>query len=213
MMAVLASMLLPALNSARDKAKSIYCISNQKQIFSGVIMYSDDLDGWLPVSGIYGEWRLQVLPYIYNRGVSVWDADTISLICTPGSIFWCPSYKDPATVTRTSTSYWSGYGWNWSQVGYQLTYSGSLAGRFPCKLNEISVPSECILFADTSDYYNLSSGLYFVYPPTSSVSRPNNQRHSKGMNSTFADGHVIWASEADYISHSGSTNSWYNRKK
>ena len=40
--AILAGMLLPALNSARDKAKSISCISNHKQFGTAFAMYAND---------------------------------------------------------------------------------------------------------------------------------------------------------------------------
>ena len=39
--AILAAMLLPALNRARDVAKSVKCLSNQKQIGIAVAMYTD----------------------------------------------------------------------------------------------------------------------------------------------------------------------------
>lgn len=46
--AILAGMLLPALNKARDKAKSIGCINNLKQIGLSVSSYTIEQDGYLP---------------------------------------------------------------------------------------------------------------------------------------------------------------------
>ena len=46
--AILAGMLLPALNKARDRAKDIDCISRYKQLGTGIQMYTDDYRGLLP---------------------------------------------------------------------------------------------------------------------------------------------------------------------
>ncbi len=40
--AILAAMLLPALNAARDKAKNISCVNNQKQLATAVMGYLSD---------------------------------------------------------------------------------------------------------------------------------------------------------------------------
>ena len=45
--AILAAMLLPALNKAREKAKAISCLSNLKQIGNLYIMYSDTYNGYM----------------------------------------------------------------------------------------------------------------------------------------------------------------------
>lgn len=45
---ILAAMLLPALNSARERAKTITCVSNLKQIGLAITLYADDYDNYLP---------------------------------------------------------------------------------------------------------------------------------------------------------------------
>lgn len=45
--AILAALLLPALNSARGKARSTECLSKLKQLGTGLTMYSSDWEGWV----------------------------------------------------------------------------------------------------------------------------------------------------------------------
>ena len=46
--AILAAMLLPALSNAKDRAVRTQCLSNEKQIALGVIMYGGDSRNNLP---------------------------------------------------------------------------------------------------------------------------------------------------------------------
>jgi prepilin-type N-terminal cleavage/methylation domain-containing protein/prepilin-type processing-associated H-X9-DG protein len=48
---ILAAMLLPALNQAREKARRANCLSNLKQIGLGVSMYADSYQGRVPWNG------------------------------------------------------------------------------------------------------------------------------------------------------------------
>lgn len=80
--AILASMLLPALNKAREKAKGIACVSNLKQLGTAFIMYIDDSKGILMPnsnSGTAKPW----FTYVQNGGY---------LKNMKGrNVTWCPS--------------------------------------------------------------------------------------------------------------------------
>ncbi len=47
--AILAGLLLPALNSAREKARAISCTNNYKQIGNATQMYTGDFEDYFPV--------------------------------------------------------------------------------------------------------------------------------------------------------------------
>ncbi len=68
--AILAGMLLPALNKSRKTAKGIQCISNLKQIGTGLQMYRGDFTDYIPVWSSGGDmrWYWQILPYVQNNG-------------------------------------------------------------------------------------------------------------------------------------------------
>ncbi|MBR2873239.1 MAG: prepilin-type N-terminal cleavage/methylation domain-containing protein [Lentisphaeria bacterium] len=61
--AILAAMLLPALQQARDKAKATKCINNLKQIGHGFMNYGED-SGWLG----YGNYQT----YGYSSKIRYW---------------------------------------------------------------------------------------------------------------------------------------------
>ena len=57
--AILAAMLLPALNKARQAAYATMCQNNASQISKGFIMYAGDYQDWM-------------LPYNLNSAISGW---------------------------------------------------------------------------------------------------------------------------------------------
>ncbi len=68
--AILASMLLPALNKARMKARSIQCVSNLKQVSTGLVMYAGDYQLYPPakpkdyIEYNMNTWSWLVMPYL-----------------------------------------------------------------------------------------------------------------------------------------------------
>jgi len=104
--ALLAGLLLPALQKARDKARSISCLNNQKQISLAVMMYTDDESDYLPRAyyytngtssgGGYTQWSGMLRPYV-----------------TSGKQWVCPAnaYQGYApTCFGSSGSYENGFG-------------------------------------------------------------------------------------------------------
>ena len=57
--AIIASMLLPALQKAKESTRQIQCSGNLKQIGTAVMFYADDYNGYAP----YGHWGSN---YMYN---------------------------------------------------------------------------------------------------------------------------------------------------
>src|SRR4051812_4759349 len=51
--ALLISILLPALSKARRSANTVKCLANQKQLVMGLIAYSNDYKGMLPYTGFF----------------------------------------------------------------------------------------------------------------------------------------------------------------
>ena len=52
--AILAAILLPALNKARDKAQAAGCLNNLSQFGKFFMLYSDTCDGWTPSGAPWG---------------------------------------------------------------------------------------------------------------------------------------------------------------
>jgi len=89
--AILASMLLPALNSARDRAYAITCVSNLKQVGFALNMYMESNKSILPTSSSNSKpagtndwvdwiWRLNDGDYMNNYKMFSCQADRRNII-------------------------------------------------------------------------------------------------------------------------------------
>ena len=69
--AILAGLLLPALATAKEKAKRAKCMSNQKQFFLAIAMYAGDNDDFAP--GGDKTVHNQAKTNDCHQGSSLWD--------------------------------------------------------------------------------------------------------------------------------------------
>lgn len=94
--AILAAMLLPALQSARDRGKTISCVSNHKQVGAAFQQYANDHDGIMIPACLE-----------YNKHQSDWNW-AYSLVMNNyvnGSVFCCPNVSIRAAMaTGTAAS-------------------------------------------------------------------------------------------------------------
>lgn len=102
--AILASMILPALRSALDKARAIQCTSNQKQLGTATFLYTDDNKGYMPTSSqeyfsLTPSWATFIWSYTTREPIV---SDFAYLRQLPSgsyepklSMFVCPAVMDP----------------------------------------------------------------------------------------------------------------------
>ncbi|WP_288560625.1 hypothetical protein [uncultured Victivallis sp.] len=118
--AILASMLLPALNKARGKAQQTKCLGNQKQIGNGMVMYTNDNNDYLPIAASPGgytyQWKIEIAPYcgIQPNYTNVYSWGQSSLQCGPKGIFGCPlaASLPEQCNSKSYPGKYSGLGWN-----------------------------------------------------------------------------------------------------
>lgn len=180
--AILASMLLPALNKARARAKMISCLSNQKQLGTGEIMYMDDYNGYYtPYAGtdsVY--WGYRLYKYV-NNGMS----------------FMCPAMQNPqdANVVRSAGiaagRYQYGYGINYYYVAGDGTGASFAHRVIPAKSPQIKEPSNTVLMVDVVQSLTTLRGYYICkWYEISGTGYIPPVRHNGMVNVLWCDGHA-----------------------
>lgn len=196
---ILTALLLPSLSSARSKAKSISCLSNQKQLGMALSSYTNDYNGWLivaqyKVSG-YGprNWKNQLAPYLGYSEVG-YSNNFPQMLIPP---FACPAWN--LTLSPANMYYAGGIGWN-SGVGYADDYIPAVYSR--SRIQRLSKLSETVFFQDTSNCPEniIESASYYVYIriPSWRLIAPElalSDIHQKGLNTLWGDMHASWNSQ------------------
>lgn len=97
--AILAAILFPVFAQAREKARQTACLSNNKQIGLGILMYAQDYDEQFPPSRIADgndatnrrdPWSITTLPYVKNIGVYGCPSDQTGGSKNVVVPSWCP---------------------------------------------------------------------------------------------------------------------------
>ena len=207
--AILAAMLLPALAAAKRRALQTQCLENEKQLYLGLHMYSDDFSDNLPVLTGTASW--------------VWDipipaADAMLDVVKSKKIFYCPSTAPDFTdnenfLDPAPRSLWNFATNSYRIVGYTFALSGAASKLDPRYQNTSMLPeshptargyrdtvAERVLIADV-----ILSNPNSVYPSSSdsfrgisgSFYKPHVSAHMVGASPTggnlcYIDGHAAW---------------------
>lgn len=206
---LLISLLLPALNRAREQSKSIKCLSNLRSLGQAAFMYANQNDGYFPISR--------------NSLTEEWDFAQTTNGIIPGTLWQgrtnlavqqCPSY-DARSATRTDP--FTGYNYNTSYIGgglYETTPLGHSHVR-PAKVGTIRRSAEVALFGDGQ--YVAGTDKYMRAPVLVSNSDTGDgiglatrtagtqgYRHLNRTNVCYCDGHA--ESVADRFTAAGTSS-------
>jgi prepilin-type N-terminal cleavage/methylation domain-containing protein/prepilin-type processing-associated H-X9-DG protein len=217
--AILAAMLLPALNKAKHKALGIQCLSNHRQLTLAWLMYAQDVGDKLPFSASNNP---NDDPYAWVKGVmnfsgnnpSNWNLEEdikkspLWFYCgnSPG-IFKCPAEKSTVTVqgralprvrSMAMSAWMGGFGDGHGVGGLKDGPMDSAVWKVYAKLNQIldPGPSRSIVFSDQREDQNGYPNLFFCmtgFPDQPQLTEFYGDLvpfyHAGSTSYSFADGH------------------------
>ena len=149
--AILAGMLLPALNKAREQANITRCRGNYRQIYYAAAAYADDNDGYPPARIAYGTSGMRG-PFTYmctNDYLPLKRKNTRSVIhCNLyGESEYCINGNGSGTPINGLISH---YLWN-IKLGYVHHKTGVIYS--PVKLSQMISPSKTTIMTHTTLTY------------------------------------------------------------
>jgi prepilin-type N-terminal cleavage/methylation domain-containing protein/prepilin-type processing-associated H-X9-DG protein len=197
--AILAAILFPVFAQAKESAKQITCLSNQRQLGIGLSMYISDWDDRCFFFGHGVDLsRLSLTPLGVNRENRWWN-QIYPYTKSKSGLVECPSDSK-----RTPHSLENGIG------GNPLIRRSYVANRAAEGLNmsQIETPAEIMVVTEKNGQYDdswfeppknlynkISGGMDLGYPVLAL------DRHHKGFNGTFFDGHAKWMSKGQILSN------------
>jgi prepilin-type N-terminal cleavage/methylation domain-containing protein len=143
--AILAAMLMPALQQARDRAKTINCCSNLKQLGSGYLQYTGDWESHFPTPS----WYVKIEKYVGNTGL---------FSCPGGPVH---SRKMQSYFSDGKTSYPGHYGHN----NHALQHGDATKTVIYAKIEQVRRASRTPLVLDCSYSASVNYGT-MSYPAT-----------------------------------------------
>ncbi|MBQ9776959.1 MAG: prepilin-type N-terminal cleavage/methylation domain-containing protein [Lentisphaeria bacterium] len=207
--AILAAMLLPALNKAREKARAGSCISNKKQQMQGLQLYADDYQDQMPAWMNGNSWGMVI------SGINKSTDGRVFSPYVSYSVTTCPSANQPKNWDKTTqltgtaaknldfcgssgmlSPADSGIMWLYSRHDKSRGNWAQGSGSDVAWLNKrIKNPSMFLLLADsaTSSYnlpwvtFNLFSGTFSAGSGVSGAWAI----HGDSIVAGYVDGHVI----------------------
>ena len=196
--AILAGMLMPALNQARQMAFTTACRSNLKQYALGLASYTSESNEYLCYgynsSSSASTFNHILYPYIFNRPLKLDGYSSTKPVNV--KLYQCPAAK----YKHVYYTLMSSYGYNYSGVISTsptqriLGYKSSTENNPPTKTGQIKQPSAVFFFGDGR--LNITSTLWGdnpAYPNNAPGSDPSEfvpWRHQKQVNILYGDGHA-----------------------
>ncbi|MDD2708232.1 MAG: DUF1559 domain-containing protein [Verrucomicrobiae bacterium] len=193
---ILCALLTPALRAARDKAKSIQCMGNLKQIGLAAMLYAESNNERLPDPGQGTGFHQRLWIYAGYQGTP----PTTTGGEKAARIFHCPADKVVRDVVDSPPrSYSMNVGLSPYSVNDPSILRGPVSKDGVCSLADIPDPSNTILVMEYHNTFNRFANYSCSAINGYRSSRVTNIFHNGGANYLFVDGHVAWVMPADYL--------------